>query len=59
MNGFVWMEELADLLAEYEAQRDQFPSFDSFFPRIVTFFDTYSEQFDAKLDWYQTLKLQF
>ena len=53
------MEELADLLAEYEAQRDQFPLFDSFFSRIVTFFDTYSEQFDAKLDWYQTLKLQF
>ncbi|HEY5912380.1 MAG TPA: DUF4932 domain-containing protein, partial [Verrucomicrobiae bacterium] len=27
--GFLWMEELSDLLAEYEAHRDQYPTLDA------------------------------
>ncbi len=36
--SFRWMPELVKLLGEYEAQREQYPDFASFFPRIVGFF---------------------
>jgi len=37
-NGFLWMQELADLLADYEAHRDQYPTLEDFSPRLVAFF---------------------
>ena len=46
--GFLWMEELSDLLAQYEAQRQQYPTLDSFAPRLVAFFKTYAEDFARK-----------
>ena len=42
------MKELSDLLGEYEAQRSQYPSLESFTPRLVEFFDRYSKEFAAK-----------
>lgn len=42
---FVWIEELSDLLGEYEAHRDRYPTLDAFSPRIVAFFDDYAEDF--------------
>ncbi|GAH65156.1 unnamed protein product, partial [marine sediment metagenome] len=42
--GFLWMQELSDLLVEYMNQRDRYPTFESFFPRIVEFLNDYSEQ---------------
>jgi hypothetical protein len=41
--GFLWMKELAALLADYEAQRTQFPRFEAFMPRIVAFFQRLAE----------------
>ena len=41
--GFVWTDELADLLTEYEANRETFPTFESSVPEIVTFFEDYGE----------------
>lgn len=38
--GFLWMDELAALLEDYEANRDAYPSFTAFVPRIVAFFKT-------------------
>ena len=38
-NGFVWTKELSDLLRTYEANRDKYPTFESFFPEIVDFFN--------------------
>jgi hypothetical protein len=38
-NGFVWTKELSDLLGTYEANRDKYPTFESFFPAIVVFFN--------------------
>ena len=38
-NGFVWTKELSDLLGTYEANRDKYPTFESFFPAIVEFFN--------------------
>ncbi|MFC1597257.1 DUF4932 domain-containing protein [Planctomycetota bacterium] len=43
---FLWIGEPSKLLAEYETHRDQYPTFDSFMPRIVTFFDQYAENLD-------------
>jgi hypothetical protein len=40
---FVWMDGLVDLLGEYEAQRDRYPTLDKFAPRIVEFFNKYAD----------------
>ena len=42
--GFLWTRELSALLGEYEANRDQYPTLESFFPRIITFFNEYAEK---------------
>ena len=39
---FLWMGQLVDLLDEYEAQRDRYPTLEKFAPRIVAFFDKYA-----------------
>ena len=39
--GFVWMPQLADLLAQYEKQRDKYPNFNAFIPKVVEFFNDY------------------
>lgn len=36
--GFLWMQALSDLLGEYEAHRGQYPTLDSFSPRLEAFF---------------------
>ncbi len=38
--GFYWIGELADLMSEYEASRDRYPTLDDFMPRII---DLYNE----------------
>ena len=45
--GFVWTKELSEVLVRYESNRDKYPTFESFFPEIVAFFNEYSEK--AKL----------
>jgi hypothetical protein len=37
-NGFLWMAELSDLLGDYEAHREQYPTLEEFSPRLVAFF---------------------
>lgn len=44
---FLWTGELADLLGEYEQQRDQYPTLDAYFPKLVGFFDGYAAGFAA------------
>ena len=41
--GFVWMEELSNQLADYEAHRDRYPTLETFSPRLVAFFKQYAE----------------
>ena len=48
MRHFSWMKELSDLLGEYEANRDQYPTLDDFAPRVVAFFDEYAETLGEK-----------
>jgi hypothetical protein len=37
-SGFLWMQAMSDLLGEYEAHRDQYPTLEDFSPRLVAFF---------------------
>jgi hypothetical protein len=37
--GFWWTEQLADLLGEYQKQRDKYPTLESFMPEVVKFYD--------------------
>ena len=39
---FTWTRDLSDLLSEYEADRDRYPSLEAFSGRIVEFFDAYA-----------------
>lgn len=41
--GFLWIGRLSELFEEYEASRDEYPTLDSFAPRIVAFFQEYVE----------------
>lgn len=47
---FLWTPELVELLAEYEANRDQYPDFESFFPRVIEFFNDYAPAFARKME---------
>ena len=46
--SFVWTKDLTELLADYESHRDQYPTLDSFSPRLIKFFNNYADQFAAK-----------
>lgn len=41
---FIWMPEAVELLGEYEANRDKYPDFRSFTPRVVEFCNEVSTQ---------------
>ncbi len=40
-HGFYWMPELVQTLRYYESHRKKYPTFTSFYPEIVRFFDRY------------------
>lgn len=44
--GFLWTEELYALLGTYENSRRNYPTFRSFFPLIVGYFDDFSHRVD-------------
>jgi hypothetical protein len=46
--GFLWTEELSNLLGEYEGQRERYPTLESFAPRLVAFFKDYTEGFASQ-----------
>lgn len=46
--GFLWMEELSNLFSEYEAHRDQFPTLETFAPRLARFFTEYAQGFSER-----------
>ncbi len=41
--GFLWLESFSELFEEYEASRDEYPTLDSFAPKIIAFFEDYVE----------------
>ncbi|MCC8424655.1 DUF4932 domain-containing protein [Mucilaginibacter sp. UR6-11] len=42
--GFLWTNELVFLLGEYESSRSRYPTLKSFYPRIISFFNTTTRQ---------------
>ena len=44
-NGFLWMPEMSDLLGEYEAHRERYPTLEDFSPRLVAFFAESAKNF--------------
>jgi len=42
--GFIWTEDMGNFLKTYENNRDKYPTFESFFPEFVAFFNGYSEK---------------
>lgn len=48
-NGFLWMPEMSDLLGEYEAHREQYPTLEEFTPRLAAFFAESAKNLPATL----------
>jgi len=42
--GFIWTADLSALLQQFESQRDDYPTFESFFPTIVEYFNANTDQ---------------
>jgi hypothetical protein len=42
--GFLWTKAIVALLGEYESSRDRYPTFKSFYPRVIAFFDNTAAQ---------------
>ncbi len=51
--GFVWMEELCDVLRRYQARHAEFPTFASFMPEILTYFRGLAPRVEAVLEDYR------
>ena len=47
--GFVWTNDLYDLLGEYERERTTYPTFDAFLPRVAAYFDALVPRIDSIL----------
>lgn len=42
---FLWTPKLAGLLADYEADRETYPNFQAFLPKVIEFFNQYAGEF--------------
>jgi len=47
--GFVWMDELCDLLRKYESDRRRYPTFRSFMPAVVEFYNSLAPRIGSKI----------
>jgi len=47
--GFLWTPDLSALLGEFERSRNQYPTFDSFAPRVIQFFDGVAASMDDRM----------
>lgn len=41
--GFRWMPELVEALGDYSAHRDEYPTLDAFYPRLIRAFERYAD----------------
>ena len=48
-NGFIWIDELAAKLDEYEHHRDKYPTLESFMPEIAAFYSSTVKNLDRLL----------
>ncbi|HLX67841.1 MAG TPA: DUF4932 domain-containing protein [Puia sp.] len=54
--GFIWMDQLVDLLGLYESDRKKYPTLESFMPRIVDFYQTTAANIHALAAAYAKLQ---
>jgi hypothetical protein len=47
--GFIWMDELCDLLRKYESDRQRYPTFKSFLPAVVEFYNSLAPRIGSKI----------
>lgn len=47
--SFLWVGDLADLMAEYEKNRARYPTLEAFSPRITAFFNDYAGKIARKI----------
>jgi len=52
--GFVWMDELVDLLGDYEAHRVTYPTFSAFAPRLVAYYNGLAPRIERVRDAYES-----
>ena len=50
--SWFWVEELSNLYAEYEANRQTYPTFGSFMPRVIAYWDSLPERVPAMIHRY-------
>jgi hypothetical protein len=48
--GFRWVGKLAETFGAYEDQRDRYPNFEAFMPRVVEFFDAYAKDYEQEAE---------
>lgn len=48
-NGFVWMDELSDLLRLFSSERTRYPTFSSFVPAIIEFYRSLGTRITDKI----------
>lgn len=47
--SFYWVDDLADLMAEYEGDRATYPDLAAFMPRVVEFFDAWALEAEERI----------
>jgi uncharacterized protein DUF4932 len=50
--SWFWVEELSNLYAEYEANRQTYPTFASFMPRVIAYWDSLPERVPGMMQRY-------
>ena len=56
--GFIWMDELAQLLAGYERDRRKYPKFESFLPKLVAYYESLATRMDEVVAAYEATQPQ-
>lgn len=54
--GFYWIDELLDLLGAYDQNRDIYPTFSSFFPFLIGYFNDLSTRIDKEIEDFEYLR---
>ncbi len=47
--SFLWVGALAELMDDYEKDRQRYPTLETFFPQIVAFFNTYASGVEQRI----------
>ena len=54
--SWFWVEELSNLYAEYEANRQTYPTFETFMPRVIAYWDSLPDRVPAMIGQYDATR---